>query len=278
LFESPILDDHKWAKIPSIPADAFILDLEDSVPVTRKEEARAKVVEYLGKPDYFNGALTVPRCNHLETPWGRDDLIAFAEAGAEVVMYPKTNKAEDVTEVVALLAEHGATCKVLTSIESAKGVLNAAEIFAHPDVVASTFGSGDLHVDMHIPLYDETGEINPGLVYSKSRTVLAAAAHEVPLLGIAYLLNIKDQAEALRRIQFERLLGFTGLCAFYPPHVELINQTFSPSSEEIERARTIVEVYEAAVAEGNPAVQLPNGEALLVHDYKESQHVLARAR
>src|SRR4051794_14327231 len=107
LFESPILDERKWGKIPSIAADAFILDLEDSVPLDRKEEARAKVVEYIGRREYFNGAITVPRSNHLDTPWGHDDLVAFARAGASVVMYPMTESVADVERALEVLSSNG---------------------------------------------------------------------------------------------------------------------------------------------------------------------------
>jgi citrate lyase beta subunit len=278
LFEAPILDERKWKKIPSIPADAFILDLEDSAPLDRKEEARAKVVEYLGKPDYFNGALVVPRANHLDTPWGRDDLIAFAEAGAEVVMYPKANSPEDVRAVVDLMAEHGTTSKVVVCIESARGVVEVERTFAMDEVVAGSFGPGDLHVDAGYPLYGEDGEINPTLIYPKSRFVHAGAAFGVPHLGIAFMPDIKDLADVRRRIVAEHLLGFTGLAAFYPPHVEIINEVYTPSEQQLDHARHIIEVYEAAVAEGNPAVQLANGTAVLVHHYKEAQDTLARVR
>src|ERR1700728_4697887 len=123
LFESPILDDRKWAKIPTIPADAFILDLEDALPIARKEEGREKVLEYLHQPDYFHGAMIVPRANHLSTPWGRDDIIALAEAGIEQLMYPKTESAEDLQEVLELCRAHGSDPKIKASIESARGVV-----------------------------------------------------------------------------------------------------------------------------------------------------------
>jgi citrate lyase beta subunit len=278
LFEAPILDEHKWGKVPSIPADAFILDLEDSVPLDRKEEARAKVVEYLGRPDYFNGALIAARANNLDTPWGRDDLVALAHAGAEVVMYPKMSGPDEVRAVADVLSEHGSSARLLPCIESARGVVEVERILAMDEVVAAAFGPGDLHVDAHLPLYDESGEMNPALDYPKARCALAGAAFGVAVLGIAYLPDIRDADEARKRLKAERAFGFTGVASFYPPQVPIVNEVFSPSEDEIARAKTIVTSYEAAVALGNPAVQLPNGEAVLVHQYKESQDLLARVR
>ncbi len=270
------MDDRKWAKVPLIPADAFILDLEDAVAPQDKELARDRVVEYLSKPEYFNGAMIVPRSNGLDTQWGRDDLIAFAEAGAKTVMYPKVDDVEDVEAVVELCESHGTSPELVASIESAKGVLNAERIFAHGNVVASTFGPGDLHVDARMSLYEPDGSLNPGFVYPKVRTILAGVAHGVAVLGIAFAPNIKDLDEIRRRVQGERRLGFTGACAFYPPHVAIINETFSPSEANVAHATTVVTAYEAAVAEGKPAVQLEDGETLLLHQYKEAQAILSR--
>ena len=278
LFESPILDEHKWAKVSSIPADAFILDLEDAVPAPGKERAREKVVEFIGRPEYFDGRITVARPNPLSTPWGRDDIIALAAARAPIVMLSKVNSAAEIDEALALFSEHGHLPQIVSSIESAAGVLNVESIFSHQAVVASTFGPGDLHVDVGMALYEPDGSMNPGLIYPKVKTILAGVAHGVPVLGIAYSQDIKDLDLQRERLAAEKRLGFSGSCAFYPPHVAIINEIFTPSDEEIEHSREVVNLYEAAVANGNPAVHLPNGQVVLMHQYEEALRVLNRAR
>jgi citrate lyase beta subunit len=278
LFESPILDERKWAKIPSIPADAFILDLEDAVPVNGKERAREKVVEFLGRPEYFDGRLVVPRANPLDTQWGRDDLEALARADTPIVMIAMVSGVQDIDDVLGVFAEHGRQPKVLVSIESAKGVLNAEAILAHEAVVAATFGPGDLHVDAGMALYEPDGSMNPGLLYPKVQAVLAGVAHGVPVLSIAYMPDLKDFDEVRTRVAAERRLGFSGCCAFYPPHVEIINAEFTPSAERIAAAREVIELYEAAAADGRPAVQRANGEAVLMHQYQEARKTLGRVR
>jgi citrate lyase beta subunit len=278
LFEAPILDERKWNKIPSIPADAFIIDLEDSVPLASKDEAREKALEYMKRPDFFGGRIAVPRANHLETPWGKDDIIAFAEAGAELIMYPKVGSVEDVHAVLELARAHGANPKILASIESARGVMECDQIFKMDEVIACTFGSGDLHVDAGIPHFEPDGSMNRALTYPKVKTALAGVAYGVAVLSIAYQQDLRDQDEVRRTIEAEKRLGFTGLCAFYPPHVDVINEFYTPSEDEIARAKEVTTTYEAAVAEGKPAVQLANGEAVLVHQYKEAQELLARVR
>ena len=276
LFECPIMNEHKWAKVPSIPADAFILDLEDAAPAPLKEQARARVVEYLGRPEYFGGRLAVPRANGLDTPWGRDDLIALARAGVTTLMYPKIDTLDEVNEVISICEENGASPELVASIESMRGVLDADAIFSHPSIVATTFGPGDLHVDAGIPLYGPDGTLNHAFEWAKLETVFAAKSQGVAALSIAFAPDLKDLVEIRRQIEGDHRLGFTGYCSFYPPQVPIINEVFTPSEEEIARAREIVRVYDEAIAAGNPAVQLPTGEAVLLHQYKDANHLLAR--
>jgi citrate lyase beta subunit len=278
LFEAPILDERKWAKVPTIPADAFILDMEDAVPLDRKEEGRAKVLEYLKQPDYFNGAVLLPRCNHLETPWGRDDVIALAEAGIDLLMYPKTESVEDLQEVIELCRAHGSDPKIFASIESAHGFLEMANIIKMDEVVVSSVGVGDLHVDVGMTMWEPDGRLNPALYQIKVMTVLTCAAYGKAKFGMPFVQDIKDYDAYRRAVDAEKRMGVTGCPAFYPPHVPILNEMHTPTEDELKHAREVVELYEAAVAAGNPAVQLDNGEVLLVHEYKEAQNVLVRAR
>lgn len=277
LFEAPIMDERKWAKVPSIPADAFILDLEDALPDPLKLEGRAKVVEFLSRPEYFGGALTVPRPNPLDTPWGRDDVAALVGGGAEILMLAKVNSVDDLHEYDELCESVGGSPNYLVSIESAGGVLNADSIFAHPRVVAATFGPGDLHAEVGMDLYEPDGSMNVGLLYPKMKAILAGTANDVPVLGIGFGPDIKDLDDMRERIRAERRLGFSGCSAFYPPHVDLINEVFTPSDAEVARARAIVAAYEEAEAAGRPAVQLADGTAILKHQFRVAREVLARA-
>src|SRR5690606_6443226 len=140
------------------------------------------------------------------------------------------------------------------------------------------FGPGDLHVDAGMALYEPDGSMNPGLLYPKVHTILAGKAADVPVLGIAFSQDLKDLATVRERGAAEHRLGFGGCCAFSPPHVDVINEVFTPSESAVAHARRVVELYEQAVAAGRPAVQLDSGEALLTHQYQEAKRVLVRAR
>jgi citrate lyase beta subunit len=278
LFESPTLDDRKWSKLPSIPADAFILDLEDAVPAEGKEEARRRVVAAIQEPSHFGGRLTAARPNPLHTRWGEEDVRAMARAGVRTMMIAKVDGPGDIDDVQLLCREEGADPTFLASIETARGVVNAPAILSHSGVVAASFGPGDLHVDVGMTLYEPDGRENPGLLQPKMATILAGVAADVPVLGIAFAPDLKNLVDVRSRIEAERRLGFSGCCAFYPPHVDLINAVFTPSPEELSTAEKVVALFELAVAEGKPAVQLESGEALLAHQYKEALTTLARAR
>jgi citrate lyase beta subunit len=277
VHETPILDDHKWSKIPSITADMFFLDLEDSVPPGRKEEARQRVVSHLEDPSFFGDRMTLSRPNHLSTPWGRDDMIAMAEAGVECFCYPKIRSVDELIEVVELLNRHGADPDVFAIIETAGSVMDLREIARVPSVVALMSGPGDLSVDAGMPLLEPDGTINRAFTTTKVLTVMAAAASRIATTDIVYAPDYRDLDEVRRRVQESRRLGFTAMSTFYPPHVPIINEIFTPTDEEIARARELVMIYEEVLAEGRPAALTESGETILVHDYDKALGLLQKA-
>src|ERR1700677_3561829 len=86
VLETPVLDGRKWVKIPSIPCDAVLVDMEDSVPQARKEEGRQKVLEVIGERSFFAGRVVIPRPNPLASPWGYADIVGLAHAGVDCMM------------------------------------------------------------------------------------------------------------------------------------------------------------------------------------------------
>jgi citrate lyase beta subunit len=277
IIETPLLDDRKWAKIPAIPADAIFIDLEDSLPPARKEEGRARAVRVLAEPGYLGGRITISRPNDLRSPWGLDDIQALAEAGVTCVALPKLRSVDDLLEAQQIFRSAGADPDIFAIIETAQAVLEVARIAATDKVVALMFGAGDLSVDSSIPLLGPDHEQNPAMITPKVQTVLAGSAFGRLTTDIAFLPDIRDLAETRRRYGQSRQIGFTAGVTFYPPHVEIVNEIFGPSPADVEDAELVVAEYEAALAAGNPAVQLAGGRVLLVHDYDKALKVRERA-
>lgn len=276
IIECPIMDDRKWSKVPDIPADAFLVDLEDSVPPPLKDAARSKVLEYLSNPDYFGGRLLIARPNHLSTRWGRDDLAALGEAGVTCLAYPKCQSVDELLEVQSILRSHGADPDLFGVIETARSVLEVAGMAAIERVVAVGLGVGDLGAELGIPLYEDDGELNRLFLPAKVQVSLSAAAYGCLATDFTFAPDLRDLDDVRRRLVASRKLGFTTSATFYPPHVEVINEVFTPSSEALARADEVIGLYEAAVAAGSPAVSLDGGRALLVHDYDQALKVRAR--
>lgn len=276
IMETPICDDHKWAKVPELQADAFILDIEDSAPPESKALARQRVVQYLGEPDYFQGRPLFPRCNHLQTPWGLDDVTELARAGADVVVYPKVRSAAELEELKAIFRTHGqAVPDIFPCIETASAVLNLEEIARIDGVKGLWFGPADLAVDAGFSLFVD-GEINDAaLYYPRMKVIMVAAVYGLATWEGAILPNFRDLEALRKRADHIRHLGFTGMITFYPSHIPVLNEAFGVRQDEIAEAEAIVAAYEEALREGGVAVAR-KGRALLIQDYKRAKDVLKR--
>jgi citrate lyase beta subunit len=276
ILESPILDDRKWAKVPSIPTHAVLLDLEDSVPPDRKEEARARVCEYLGRPEYFAGKRPIPRPNGLDTPWGRDDVRALAARGVKLLAYPKVRTADEIVELRRLLHEGGADPGIVVIVETARAVIELEAIARVEGVVGLLLGPSDLSVDAGWSLFADGAFFSDAYHYPKSKMVLVGAAYDIPAYDTVFVPDLRDDAQVRRAATHARRFGFAGMATFYPPHVDTIHRVFTPSESEITAARETVAAYERALAQGAAAVQV-SGRALIIQDYKRARRVLERA-
>ncbi len=276
IMETPLLDERKWAKIPGIPADAFILDLEDSVVPQSKERARSRALDVIRDRAFFAGRLVLPRANNLASPWGRDDVVAFAGAGADLMLYPKAQSADEVREVIALMREHGCDAGVLPIIETAGALRDVGEIARIPGVRGLFTGIGDLSVDVGIPFY-VAGEIHPALSRARDAIAFAAAAAGISSTDTVYARDLRDEDDVRAAVADGRSRGFTSLVSFYPPHIPLINRHLDPDEAELADAKWVVAEYERTQAEGRPAFATDDGRTVLLLDYTRAQRTLERA-
>lgn len=279
ILETPILDEHKWAKVPELTADAFLLDMEDSVPPDAKLAARERVVEFIGRPEYFAGRPAIARPNALGTPWGHDDLSALARAKPRVIAYPKLRSPDELRAALEILRSGGQDDyqpDVLVIVETARAVLELEQIAALSAVAGLMFGPSDLALDAGFEVYDGPGLHRAAYHYPKGKLILTAAARAVPAFDMVMVPDVRDSDQVQAQLRESRRLGFTGAATFYPPHLEAIHATFSPGQAEVGRAREVVAAYEDALTRGAAALA-NDGRTLIVQDYERSRRVLRRA-
>lgn len=272
-FECPIMVEKKWAKVPEIDADVFMLDMEDSTPPGLKVEARRRIVKLIKDPSYLGGREFVVRPNNLSTEWGRADLEAVAEAKAPFVIYPKVRSADEMREVKRIFDERGATPEIMLIIETPQAVLQLEAIASCPGVTVLLVGPGDLSMETGISLFDGADEFTDGFIYTRSKVLLVAKAYGLQPADAVFTADLKDQVRMRQAMERSRRMGFTGLMSFYPPHVPMINEVMSPSKTEVEWSSRVVETYTKGRAEGLAAISL-DGKFLTVHQFTTAQETL----
>lgn len=220
-------------------ADALIVDLEDATAPEEKERAR-DVVRSLGLEHGRRSPVMVVRVNSGPRDRHEADLRAAVDSGASAVILPKIEEADEVR------AAGWTGLAIVVMIETAKGVLRAAEIaIAHDHVAALAFGSFDLSAELGAaPSRDGTE-----LLYARSQIVTAAAAAGAAAIDTPWV-DLKDTEGLAREAAAARRLGFSGKLAIHPSHVAAINVAFSPRDEEIADAEALLAAFDRAVASG----------------------------
>ena len=221
-------------------ADAVILDLEDAVPPDAKQQARAMVAGVLAeRPAWV-------RVNTVRTDLAAADLEAVAGL-AGGIRIPKAESADDV----AWVADRAPGTPLICAIESARGLLAAAEIATVRGVRHLSIGGVDLRKDLGV------GDGNLAMLYARSHIVVASrSAGLAPPVDSVYP-RLDDDPGLRRHAEFARSLGFFGMSAIHPRQLGTIHDVFTPSAEELAWAHAVLDAFAAA---GGNAVRLPDGE------------------
>ncbi len=245
-------------KARTLPADAIILDLEDSVAPDAKAAARTQVAEAV-KAGGFGGREVILRINALSTPWGEDDLAAAAAAAPDAILVPKVSSAEDVFAVDRALAEFGASPAIAlwAMIETPRAALDPMAVAAArrsaegARLAAFVLGTNDLAKDTRVRLV-------PGrapMLHWLADTV--AAGHAFGLDVIDGVYNRLDDAESFAAECLQGVdLGMDGKTLIHPNQIEAANRAFSPDPEEVAFARTLVDAFALPENAGKGALSL----------------------
>jgi citrate lyase subunit beta/citryl-CoA lyase len=253
-------------KAGSRGADALIVDLEDGVLPDAKAEARARA-EKLWPVLGGAGLEVLLRANAPGTPWHDDDLLAAARIRPAGLVLPKC---EDPAAVAAAGARLPGT-PLLLMIETARGVLAAAELARVSGVAGLLLGAADFRASVRAGRDPEEAE----LLVARGTLVLAARAAGALAFDTPFF-EYRDEAGLERSARRARLLGFDGKTAIHPAQVAVINRVFSPTGEEVARARRVVEALEAAAREGR-GVATVDGEMVEPLHAAEARRILDRA-
>ncbi len=233
-------------KAPSAGADVIVFDLEDAVAPERKAEARESVRDVLTDPEFDPDCEVCIRVN----PAGiaADDDLRGVDDGADTIdsiMLPKTGSADDAETLARLLHEHDCRVPILALVETASGVLNAAEIAAVDETAALVFGAEDLSADIGATRTDEGTEV----LYAREHVVLAASAHGVDAIDTVYT-DFGDTEGLSTETEFAIQLGYDGKMAIHPAQVAPINEAFTPDPERVKWAEAVLTAKVDAEEEG----------------------------
>jgi len=278
------------AKAPSLPADMFFLDLEDAVAPSEKEAARVKVVGAVREHDWGDAVLCV-RVNAWDTKWTYGDVIeVVGQAGPRLdeIMLPKVQSAAQVVAMDLLLTQVEINCGlpaghigIEVQIETAQGLIHVEEICAASRRVETVIlGPVDFSASMGMP------SLSGGLLipeypgdyfhYAFMKILMAGRANGLQVIDGPYV-KVRDPdgfREYARRTQ---ILGFDGKWSLHPDQIAILNELFSPTQEQFERAWDILDAYrEATEGERKGAVMLDD-EMIDEASRKVAVTVVARA-
>ena len=258
--------------------DAFIPDMEDSVPADEKENARAVTASFLPRLRE-TGALVVPRVNSLDTGLIADDLAAVVGPEIDGVSVGKIQSAADIERVSDIIEElecaagvEAGSVSIIPWIETALAIVNAYEICASSArVVAVAFGAEDFTNDMAIERTQDGDEIDyPRKVICIAARAAGVLALDTPFFGFRDPDGLRENSREARRY------GFKGKFAIHPAQIDIINEAFSPSAEEVEHARRVVAAFEEAERNGRGSTSL-DGQVIDVPVVRRARQLLELA-
>ena len=236
----PAANARAMEKVKALAIDAIIFDLEDAVAPDQKVPARDTLAAALSEGGYGNRQRIV-RINDLSTEWGVADAEAVAKLDCDAVLLPKVESAAQVQA----LADITGDLPIWAMMETPLGMLNAAEIGAHPKLEGMVMGTNDLAKELQSRFRPDRLPMQAGL----GLCLLAAKAHGVTIVDGVYNA-FKDTEGLAAECEQGRDMGFDGKTLIHPAQVEVANTAFAPTEAEIDLATRQIAAFEEAEAAG----------------------------
>lgn len=268
-----------FEKAAAGPADALILDLEDAVPVGEKDRARQDVADFVRSRDVVSsGAALWVRVN--PGPLGRVDLEAVCVPGLSGVVLAKAT-AEDILAAGAVLDAQEATrgmrpgaVALCPLLETPAAIVDVEHIAGLPRVERLQVGEADLSAELGI----EQGPDGLELLWVRSRVVVASAAAGIAAPVAPVTTDFTDLATLRRSTEALRRMGYRGRACIHPAQLDVVNAVFTPSEEEVRRARDLVAQFEASQQAGSAVFVDADGRMVDLAVVRSAQQVLESAR
>lgn len=263
-------------KAKSLPADMLILDLEDAVAPESKLEAREKVSKVIQKRAYGRREVIV-RINALNTMWGKDDLNMVASVAPDGVLVPKVGSGDEIRDIDRHLSAAGASRELglWVMIELPLAILNIQEIAAASigtRLIGLVLGTNDLAKELGAVLTFNRS------AFQMSLCMALAAARAYGLVAIDGVYNdIADEAGFDAESQQGRILGFDGKTLIHPSQLDIANQIFAPTPNDLARAHAVIEAFELEENYGKGVLKVNGKMTELLHLEQAKQLVLINA-
>ena len=278
-------------KAQTLASDMFFLDLEDEVAPSAKVDARQAVAHALIEGDWGTRIRSV-RVNAFGTPWCVDDVatvVQLAGAHLDTVMLPKCSSPDQViwldgalTELESSLGLDSGAIGIEVQIEDAKGLTYVDAISAaSARTQALHFGPGDFQASMGMPSVS-LGQLNPDypgdvLHHVYGRLLVSARAHDLQVLDGPYLA-IKDLDGLSAAAKRVAAMGFDGKWVLHPDQIDVVNETFSPSQEQFDRAELILDAYDYYLSDAGGARGAAMLEGEMIDEASRAMALVVTAR
>tara|TARA_B100000676_G_scaffold223974_1_gene221338 strand:+ start:646 stop:1515 length:870 start_codon:yes stop_codon:yes gene_type:complete len=266
---APGLRPELYPKALASGADIVCVELEDGIAPHDKDEAREKTLALFVEPQAEDGVERVVRINCLRSAVGLDDVQAIlaTDTPPPALMLPKVVSPDEVVWLDDLLTECGHDTRLHIIIEMNAGLEAVFDIARSSSRIdALFFGGVDMAADLRCKNAWEP------LLYARSRVVHAAASVGVDAVDVPYL-DLEDVEGMKIQAQLARDLGFSGKGAIHPKQVADLNEVFTPSAEEVARARKVVTAFE----EANTGLVVVDGKLIEKPVVREMQRILSVA-
>ena len=236
---TPGLNPEMFPKAITSGADMVCIELEDGIAIKDKDEARKNTIEALKTLEVKSGVELVVRVNCQRTKFGLLDLEAFISSNLKVkaIMLPKVKTSDEIKFIDDLLTDCNLDTDLHVIMETNEALQNIYDI-AHSSkrIVALYFGGVDMAAELRVPNSYEN------LLYARSKLVHAGASVGIDVIDVPYL-DLEDMDGMKKEAELVRDLGFTGKGSIHPKQINVLNEIFTPSMEEISKAKKIVNQF-----------------------------------